>query len=652
MGDLIDLDKFRLVELRRILRLRDDGKTTEFNQAARDRLATKGELLKEYLELPIAVQHFWEGYNVVDQALLQLEQGWFMDASLLCDACFTDDRVLGVLNTRVNSIFALPMEFKWQGQDDHQDEDGQTQAIVELKELIVKVTKKYWEEMVPSSAIREFTRWGVMINVGVGEIVWRWETMDLTEEKPPPPAPNSLPPPQAPSGFLPTNKNAQAPARPPGGKVKLTALAAMGIDPEQDLLLPTMKTWNPQFVYWRWDTRSFWLIHQGGQVELHPGDGTWMLYSPTGHNHGWLYGTIRALGKLWLDRVYTYRDWARAEEKLSLGIIKATEPANANPDDKIRFEAMMADLPPEATVILPTTTQGTAFNVEMMQTDQVGTGWEIFVKRIEKLDSAISVLLLGQNMTTEIPRGAGSRAAAMVHDSVRQEILRADVTGLSSMLKKQFLAPFVERNWGAAAQKLGVDWKELVPEVTWNVEPPDDKVAGSKALVDFSTSLAQFQLAMAPVDMKALMEKYEIPVLEESETTQWPPPGMVNERPRLKVVNESQPDPDSRDTEPTGLTILARSHKSRIKKGGLQGQVYIDSLVETGRDMATEAIAKYKDEILAICRAPTSYTEKRHALRALYADTDATEFRKIVQRVLVKSNFAGRLSMKVDTRGR
>jgi hypothetical protein len=79
--------------------------------------------------------------------------------------------------------------------------------------------------MLPSSALKEMFRWGLFVNAGVAELVWSWD--------------------------------------------------------DNDEFYPTLKTWNSQFLYWRWDTRSYWIIHEGGQTEVYPGDGRWVLFAPT-----------------------------------------------------------------------------------------------------------------------------------------------------------------------------------------------------------------------------------------------------------------------------------------------------------------------------------------------------------------------------------
>lgn len=473
---------------------------------------------REFLELPITVQQYWDSYADVSNALDGLTQtGFYYQAALLADALYVDDRISSVINTRTNAIFGLPMQFKWQGQDDPQGEDAESKDLVDFKKYVSELIEERWESIFPSAVLRELVRWGLFLNLGVGEIVWRWD---------------------------------------------------------HDLYLPTLKIWNSQFCYWRWDTRSNWINHTGGTAEIKPGNGRWVTFAPNGHNHGQLYGLIRPLSYLFLDRKFLLQNWARATEKYSLGVTKAFMPADANDEDKARFQAAITNMPHEATITLPVMKkpdggEGPKFDLEMMKTDEAVSADTYHVK-LKDIDTNIAIAVLGQNLSTEISGSTGSRAAAKVHNDIREDILKADVETLSSMVKAQVLAPFVKYNWGDIADKLGMNWEDLVPNVTWNIEPPEDKASSAEAISKIFTSIGSLLTAMAPkpgsegqpaskpafqvpIDFEALLEKLEIPVLQEKLAPPRPPPDFVNERPRAPAqVPKSLPSADFRDIDNFG----------------------------------------------------------------------------------------------------
>ena len=51
---------------------------------------------------------------------------------------------------------------------------------------------------------------------------------------------------------------------------------------------------------------------------------------------------------------------------------------------------------------------------------------DLYERFCEYIDRQVSKAVLGQTLTSDLPRGAGSRAAAQVHDGVRRDILGAD----------------------------------------------------------------------------------------------------------------------------------------------------------------------------------------------------------------------------------
>ena len=61
----------------------------------------------------------------------------------------------------------------------------------------------------------------------------------------------------------------------------------------------------------------------------------------------------------------------------------------------------------------------------------------------------MSKAVLGQTLTTEMPReGGGSRAAAQVHDAVRRDIMESDARRLGATLTRDLARPIFDLNLG------------------------------------------------------------------------------------------------------------------------------------------------------------------------------------------------------------
>lgn len=572
--------------------------------------------LNRYRELPISVQSAWEGYDEIAQAIDQLTQaGNYYSASLLTQALFSDDRVSACLNTRTNAIFGLPMDFKYPGQDE--PEDDSTPEQIALKQHIRDTIEAEWEDILPGASARELHRWGVMMNLGAAQLFWRWHDGDED------------------------------------------------LEPE-GILLPTLNVWNTQFCYWRWDTRSFWVNHLGGTAEIHPGDGNWVLFCPFGHNHGWLYGLINSLGWLYLDRIFLKRNWARANEKWSLGVIKCFVPPDADAGDKQNFTDAIQNMPHEAAVLLPVTKSGNKFDLETLKTDSM-TGADNFAVSKKAIDIDIAIDILGQNLSTEISGSGssgsgGSRAAAKVHNDIREDILKADVEILQTTIKTQILTPMVQMNWGHKIAELGGKLQDFVPDVTWQIEPPEDKAQDTQAISALAEALPV--LNAAGVDIAALLERFDIPMIEgKLRRTRPSPDGDSYERPGLPgwgldqqaamLENLTPPAPPADDVpDGRGGTAsgekeeqLSRAHLDGFK---LKGQLAVDALTKGLTRELKAQMAPTVGKLTKIIQSSDGYSERRKKIVELYRDWDPKDVRAILQRAMIAANLIGRVASAAE----
>ncbi len=549
--------------------------------------------LNRFLELPITVQNQWESYEQIAEALDQLTiAGNYYTSSLLTQALFTDDRVSSCLNTRTNAIFGLPKTFQYPGQD-KPDDDTDEEAIA-LKEHIRDVVEANWEEILPGDAGREWHRWGIMENLGVCQLGWNW---------------------------------------------------IEGADPKFDpdgIKLPTAQTWSTQFCYWRWDTRSFWINHLGGTAEMHAGDGNWVLLSPFGHNHGWLYGLINSVAWLYMDRIFLKRNWARANEKWSLGVMKGIVPADADAPDKQNFTNAIQNMPHESAVLLPMTKAGNKFDIEMLKTD-IATGWQTFLETKRSIDVDIAIDFLGQNLSTEISSGSGgsggSKAAAKVHNDIREDILKADVEVLQTTIRKQILTPLVAQNWGHLIAEMGLPLKDFVPNVTWEIEPPEDKESDATVLLALSQAVPV--LNAAGVDMPALFERFDIPMIDG--TAGWDEgkqADMIE-----KLAPPAKPEPSEDDDGEDKTEKLSRGHLEGSK---LKGQLAIDVLTRGLTKELRQQMKPTVSKLHEIVMSSDSYSDRRRKIVELYRDWDPRDVRAILQRALIAANLIGRVSSAGD----
>lgn len=275
-------------------------------------------------------------------------------------------------------------------------------------------------------------------------------------------------------------------------------------------VIPRLEPWLPQTIYYDWSIRQYRAIGIEGQVVMDRGSAEWLIFEP-GNYRSWMQGAIRGLGIPWLYRQFSRNDWSRYCEKHGLPIIAISEPAGHQwTAQKDRFYAGIKAIGRQGVIRLPRDADDYGFDVKYVEPRD--KSWETFKEFIVRMDTDIAVMLLGQNLTTEVQ--GGSYAAAQAHEKVRLDYLDADAETLSTCLRDQVWKPFVRFNYGA-------DREEQTPYPTWMTRPPADAKARTdivKTYVDIGKSLSDPNtFAMAPVDMTALATDLNITVIDHEE---------------------------------------------------------------------------------------------------------------------------------------
>jgi phage gp29-like protein len=294
---------------------------------------------------------------------------------------------------------------------------------------------------------------------------------------------------------------------------------------------PRMRVVHPYWISWRDYEGRFVCRTERGIVPVTPGDG-WLVFG-YGSERSWMRGVVRCLGLESELRSLAVRDWARWSETHGLPIKKAKVPAQASDKEKDRYFNDIADMGSSGTVLLPQGNEREAsFDLELLEAK--GTESDGFSDLISLVSTDISIAILGQNLTTEVQ--GGSRAAAIVHDRVRQDYLEADTETLATALHEQVLQSWALYNRGDA---------QLAPMPHWDAQLPEDKDKLATTLKTTGESLAAWNAALAPqgasIDVLALAEKLGVPVRKQPQ----PPPAPLptTTTPALDPAN-SQPAQD------------------------------------------------------------------------------------------------------------
>jgi phage gp29-like protein len=389
----------------------------------------------------------------IEVALSGLNIGNFRQAALLADAALRDDRIWAVLDTRAGVIRGADVEVK--------PADASEKAA-ELATLIGgdDTAPGMWEDLLPPDLAGNILQYGWLNAVCACQIIWQWV--------------DSL-----------------------------------------DMHMPRLIPIHPQFIYWDWGYRAYRCnAFQEGTFTLpdvmsNPyGDGKFFVWFPFGYQYAWRQAMIKPLADLYLRRRWNARDWARYNEKHGSLVDIAYVPEDADEPDKEAFFNDIVMRGSDTAVMVPRRdgqSKDSGYGLDMLEPK--GRSWETFVDTQEKLDNSVAIMFWGQNLTTEIGKGAGSKAAEQGHQKVA-EIKSKEDARLAAAYRQQVLSWWAHFNFGNA---------DLAPRVRYVVEPPTDLSQEGAGLLALGQAALAMKQANPKTDVDALWDTHGIAMLTEAE---------------------------------------------------------------------------------------------------------------------------------------
>lgn len=242
---------------------------------------------------------------------------------------------------------------------------------------------------------------------------------------------------------------------------------------------PYIRPWNARYTYYDFTIRRLVALSEDGNLPITPGDGKWILHAPFGEYRGWIRGAIRALAEPWMLRHFAFRDMARFSELHGLPTRIGMVPAVSEPEERAQFEASIANLGSDTSMILPTGVDGpdgSGYDYKLVEARD--TAWEVFPGLVDRCDMSIILAILFQNLTTEVK--GGSFAATDSHMDIRQSGLQGDDAAWQNTIYNQIARPFAYLNFGDA---------DLAPRTWRDVEPRDDLKGNAAQFQAFGTAI-------------------------------------------------------------------------------------------------------------------------------------------------------------------
>lgn len=285
----------------------------------------------------------------IRRAIQIADNGDLIRAADLCEAILGDDRVSGVLNTRINALLGAPLTF----------EPGRGRrrgAAVRALE-----GSEDWWTMLPETMIRQHLRWAWLLGLSYGQLQYA----DYADH---------------------------------GGRT----LPVLDFWHPQHLRQDTIGDRR-----WYVTVGSF----GGTEIPVEPNAGKWVFLFPFGPDRPWAHGLWRGLSRLWLSKSLAYDDWSRYGDAhgnpLRVGLPPETgnQANNGTPGLRKQLASDLAEMAGGASIVLPP-----GFDFKLIEA--TANTWETFKAQIEMANAAISIAVLGSNLPTEVSGGAGTGATA------------------------------------------------------------------------------------------------------------------------------------------------------------------------------------------------------------------------------------------------
>lgn len=350
-------------------------------------------------------------------------------AADLAEEILIDDRVNGVLSSRIGGLLGLPLEFE--------------PGLGRRKGRAIRALEagEDWWSSFPEDQLSQLLGWGIVLGVGLGQMVWSYND---------------------------------------AGRV-----------------VGKLKTWHPRALRFDWNTREWMLqLDDSSEIIITPGDGTWILYTPYGANRPWAFALWRGLARWWLLKQYARSDFGRVGEMTAARV--GTAPQGATVIDRRAFASDLQNMGSDTGICCPS-----GFDVKLIETK--ASTHELFVAQNKLANDGITILIGGQNLTTEV--SGGSLAAAQVHAEVRADKIRNDDETLATTIHDQYLERWADLNFGDPG---------AAPWPLHETSPPTDTAALATTWSAAGDAINKWKLAGANVDLESAAERFDVPLIEST----------------------------------------------------------------------------------------------------------------------------------------
>ena len=177
----------------------------------------------------------------------------------------------------------------------------------------------------------------------------------------------------------------------------------------------------------------------------------------------------------YLFKNYVLKDWVVFAEVYGQPMRLGKYGPGATEADKAALLRAVANIGTDAAAIIPE-----SMAIEFVESRGGGqASHEMYERLCMYIDKMVTIGVLGQELTTSLPRGAGSRAAVEVHDVVRRDIATDDARRICATLSRDLVKPLIDLNRGPRRRypqiSIGFNEKADLTELMAGLGPAVDR---------------------------------------------------------------------------------------------------------------------------------------------------------------------------------
>jgi phage gp29-like protein len=364
-----------------------------------------------------------------------------------------------------------------------------------------------------------------------------------------------------------------------------------------------------------------------------PGEGKWVLFTPYGKKRPWSFGAWRPISRWWLMKSYAMEDAARHSELHGQGLLIGTVAKGTKEPERKKMSRQLNQRGREASMVVE---EGNS--VALIEAS--ANTWEMFQGIWDSANKAISVIFLGQNLSTDV--SGGSLAATDTHEGIELRVLRGYGLAIAECLHFCAIRPWARVNHGSEA---------AAPLPCWDPSPPEDVKLKADTLLAQAQAIATCATLPPEVDRRALLERGGIPLLDPDKVPAAAPANPTSTPSAETAVQPAlltSPPPPPSQALASRVITLASGDRLPQTSGVVQGQAYVDQLADDHAGHGTAALAPDIDAVLAVINSASDPTQLAEDLRSLHADLDPGPLAETVRKALLLGALRGRWAVQED----